>query len=163
MLRHKQLHTSWNYEQFENVFIASSVSYQYHDKLFWVNEIKDCYGDEEWSENWTYFSESIEQIGSVKVGKRAFVCQISIQEFNSQLENHEANEGEYLMYFTYKNQIYSSIIHKIRLSDSGLFLEFRPDEMCGIGEKDKGVDVYLREINRRCRLKKLKYYFGDAC
>jgi hypothetical protein len=48
------------------------------------------------------------------------------------------------------------------LGDSGLFLDFQPDEIIKVCNEDVGLKSYLTEMKRRRRKKKLNYYLRGS-
>jgi len=174
---------SYAFEDFENIFIATTIDYKYSNKLFWVNKVEDCFWDDSEDDYWvdnrsewrTYVVDLVENLkcpenhilfGEDKNFKYLPIefsgCEDEIEDVNSRFEKYEKNGGFYSMYFSYKKQIYCCFVHRIVFGDLGLFLDFRPDEIIKASSEDEGVKSYLNEINRRGRIKKLKYYLEDV-
>jgi hypothetical protein len=78
------------------------------------------------------------------------------------LEKYEQSGGIYFMYFSYKKKVYCCFVHHIVLGDSGLFLDFQPDEIIKVCNEDVGLKSYLTEMKRRRRKKKLNYYLRGS-
>jgi len=172
MWRYKHLHTSFNFRDFDNIFIASSKNYLYADKLFWADSIKELISEDDLDGWWTFFIEELECLkGSQTFPTTHFSqeCRYlpkdldsnKFEDINLKFENHENNKGQYFMYVESKNEYYCFMFHKFRLSNSGLSIDFRPDELTQCCVKDEGIRSYLNEIKRRSRKNKLNIYLNN--